>query len=288
MTIRELYKRPGPVVSFEVFPPKKDDDVAKIYTALEQLHDLSPDYISVTYGAGGDGGKDKTAEIASVIRNRHNIPALAHLTCITSDKQRVRDTLEHLQRENVQNVLALRGDAPVDGSLPLSGDYRYSQDLIQDIRSQAPDMCIGAACYPEAHIDCDYMTDSLVHLRLKQEAGADFLVTQLFFDNDMFYRFLEQARANGIKLPISAGVMPILGRKQIERMIFMCGASLPAKIIRLLHKYEHSPEDLRAAGIQHAADQALDLIKNGVDGVHIYTMNQPDIARICMERLGRV
>jgi len=285
--IKEYFTRESPAVSFEMFPPKKDADIAGIYAALEEMASLAPDFISVTYGAGGGAATNRTAMIAKDIQQRYGIPAMAHLTCITADRARIGGLLDELRSQGIENVLALRGDIPAGGSADFSGDYRHAEDLIREIRSRG-DFCIGAACYPEGHIDCESTDLDLERMQRKEDAGADFFVSQLFFENGQYFRFLEKARARGIKLPITAGVMPFLGRAQIERMIFMCGASLPSRIIKLLHRYENDPVSLRQAGIRYAAEQLEGLLAGGVDGVHIYTMNKSDIAGACMRHIGRV
>ncbi|WRS27875.1 methylenetetrahydrofolate reductase [NAD(P)H] [Oscillospiraceae bacterium MB08-C2-2] len=287
MFIKDLFSQKKPVISFEVFPPKKAADIQAIYGALEGITQLGPDFISVTYGAGGSGSSGKTGEIASAIKNKWGIEALAHLTCVGARRDQIHQIAAELKEANVLNILALRGDLPVDTALPLSGDFQYAHDLIRELK-ELGGFCIGAACYPEGHIESDSVEESLLHLKEKQEAGADFLITQLFFENNLFFDFLEKARKTGITLPITAGVMPILSRGQIERMIFMCGSSLPSAIVRLLHKYADSPADLRKAGIEYASNQAEGLIRGGVDGVHLYSMNQPDIAAAGMERIRRV
>ena len=284
MQINKLYEQGRPVVSFEVFPPKKDADAADIFTALDQMSALSPDFISVTYGAGGGKNNSLTAEIASFIQQKYGICSIAHLTCVGASREEIRGMLEQIKNKKIHNVLALRGDLP-EGEQRES-DYAYAEDLIKDIRNSG-DLCIGAACYPEGHIDCEDLDFDTACLRRKQEAGADFFITQLFFDNDYFYRFLERARGGGVTLPISAGVMPILSRKQIERMIFLCGASLPSGIIKLLHKHVGNPDDLYRAGVEYAAKQIEDLLSHGADGVHIYTMNKLFIAEFCMKHIGR-
>lgn len=284
MQISELYNQKRPVISFEVFPPKKDADIETVFSTLEQLAGQKPDFISVTYGAGGEGNVNRTCEIASAIQNRCGVEALAHLTCVTADRAQIRGVVDELAANNIHNILAMRGDLPTDRGTALSSDYHYACDLIRDLKAMG-DFCIGGACYPEGHIDCETMADSIAHLRQKQDAGADFLITQLFFDNSVFWRFQEKARAAGVTLPISAGVMPILSRGQIERMIFMCGVSLPSEIIKLLHKYEDNPTDLRAAGIEFAVRQMEELVRAGVDGVHVYTMNRPSIAEKAAARL---
>lgn len=284
MEIKTLYKANRPVISFEVFPPKRDSDIAEIYDSLGQMAALSPDFISVTYGAGGGGNSGKTSEIAASIQKEHGVCALAHLTCIGTRREEILHHIADMKNAGIRNVLALRGDLP-DGGSP-ADSYRYASDLIRDLK-QDGSFCIGAACYPEGHIDCDDLRLDVERLRQKQEAGADFLITQLFFGNDYFYRFLERARDAGVTLPVSAGIMPILGQKQIERMIFMCGVSLPSGIVKLLHKYAHSPSELRRAGIEYAVKQTEELLAHGVDGVHLYTMNKSDIAGYCMKRIGR-
>lgn len=283
MPIKDLYAKGSPVVSLEVFPPKKDAEIEVIYEALGKMAGLSPDFISVTYGAGGSGGT-KTEEIASFILNTCKIEPLAHITCVGANYEETRRALDGFRNKGIKNVLALRGDLPANEAR--LGSYRYAEELIAEIRARG-DFCIGAACYPEGHIDCGSPQLDMDYLLRKQEAGADFLITQLFFDNKLIYRFLEKARKRGVTLPVSAGVMPILGRSQIERMVFMCGVSLPSEIVKLLHKYENNPDDLQSAGIEHAAKQIEELIKHGVDGVHIYTMNRPHIAEYCLKHIGR-
>lgn len=285
MQIKELYQKTRPVISFEVFPPKKDADIAEVYGVLGQMSALSPDFISVTYGAGGGGGSGMTAEIASFIQREYGVCSLAHMTCVGAERESIFRLLDQMKKQKIENVLALRGDIP-DGGQPGTA-YRYAEELIRDVK-QAGGLCVGAACYPEGHIDCADLRFDTACLRRKQEAGADFLITQLFFENEFFYRFLERARGAGVTLPISAGVMPILGRKQIERMIFLCGASLPSGIVKLLHQYEYRPDELRRAGIEYAAKQAEDLLAHGADGIHFYTMNRPEIAEYCMKHIGRV
>lgn len=285
MKIKTLYKTGRPVVSLEVFPPKKDSDISGIYMALEQMSALKPDFISVTYGAGGSGSVNKTAEVASSVQNQYGIPALAHLTCIGANRARMQELLDDMRADGIENVLALRGDFPETGVR--GGDYLFAEELIHDVRARGS-FCVGAACYPEGHIDCESLEFDAECLRRKQEAGADFLITQLFFDNDVFFRFLERIKKAGITLPVSAGVMPILSKQQISRMIFLCGASLPSSVIRLLHKHEKSPDDLFKAGVELAAAQMEQLLSQGADGIHIYTMNKPQIAEYCVRHIGRM
>lgn len=278
-----MFQKKKPVISFEIFPPKKEGDINTIYNTIEELASLQPDFISVTYGAGGTGS-NKTIDIASFIKKQYHIESLAHLTCITSNQETIDRNIQELKKNNIDNVLALRGDIPEGFTQNKESKYTYAKDLIKELKSKG-DFSIGAAIYPEGHIECDSMKEDLIHVKEKVEAGASFLVSQLFFHNELFYRFWEEFQKQDINCKVSAGIMPILSKKQIEKMIFMCGASLPAKVIKLLGKYENKPEDLKKQGIEYAAQQVEDLIAQGVDGVHVYTMNRPEIAKGIVERL---
>lgn len=276
MKISEIYKKKRPLVSLEIFPPKKSDSIELLYKNMGEFAELNPDFISVTYSAGGTGSSDETVKIASHIKNTYNIETLVHLTCINSSMNKTVELLDELKNNGIENILALRGD--LIENINWQKEYSFAKDLICHIKTLSKDFCLGAAAYPEGHIDCDNFELSLAHLKEKVECGADFLITQLFFDNDIFYRFFDSAKKMNINVPISAGIMPILSKGQIDKMIYMCGVSLPAKIVRMLNKYK-SEESLKKAGIEYSVRQINDLIANGVDGVHIYTMNHPDIAR---------
>lgn len=276
MKIRDLFRPGRPLLSLEIFPPVRDTDIATVYGTAQELAVLAPDFISVTYGAGGRGDHN-TAVTAATIKEAYGIETLAHLTCIGSSRETVAANLELLQAKGLENVLALRGDPPKAGSgeeLP----YQHALDLIAEIKERNY-FCIGAAAHPEGHVDSADPLRDLEHLKRKVAAGAAFLITQIFFDNSLFYRFRQRAAARGIRCPILAGIMPVLNKKQVNRLIYMCGASLPAPVIRLLVKYSHDPAALRQAGIEFAAAQIADLLAQGVDGVHIYTMNQAEIAQ---------
>ncbi|NMA57470.1 MULTISPECIES: methylenetetrahydrofolate reductase [NAD(P)H] [Clostridium] len=280
MSLKNLFSSKKPVISFEIFPPNKASSINTIYKTIDNLAVLNPDYISVTYGAGGSLVDNKTIEIASIIKNQYNIEPLAHLTCVTSTKKDINYVLEKLQENNVENILALRGDLPEDDSFefPNPLHFTYASDLINHIKNNK-DFCIAAACYPEAHIDCKDLNTDLKNLKNKVDIGVDFLITQLFFDNKFYYDFEKRARALDIKTPIEVGIMPVVNKKQIERIVKLCGASLPEKFIKIMNKYENNPEALKDAGIAYAVEQIVDLLSSGVSGIHIYTMNKPDIAK---------
>lgn len=277
MKITELFNNnPKAVFSFEVFPPKKTSPIESVYSKLEEICDLKPDFISVTYGAGGTGGHSRTSEIASKIKRDFGIESVAHLTCVNSTKADIDATLADLKANNIENILALRGDY-IEG-VERKTDFMHASDLCSYIKANG-DFDLGGACYPEVHGEAKDEVEDVLNLRKKVEAGAEHLISQLFFDNSVFYRFIERTRIAGINVPIEAGIMPVTNKNQIERMVSMCGASLPAKFAKIMHKYEHNPEALRDAGIAYAVEQIVDLLANGVDGIHLYTMNNPYVAR---------
>ena len=279
MKIASIFKPGKTVFSLEVFPPKKTSPINTIYETLEALKELTPDFISVTYGAGGNLADSTTCDIASIIKNKYKIEAVAHLTCVNSTREQVKLVLEKLKENNVENILALRGDFSEE--YPRQNDFAYAKDLIEFLRGEEAGMNIGisGACYPEGHPEADSEELDLLHLKEKVEAGAEHLVTQLFFDNNLYYDFVKRAREIGIGVPIEAGIMPVVNKNQIQRMVSLCGASLPAKFTKMMNRYENNPEAMRDAGIAYAVDQIVDLISNGAEGIHLYTMNNPYIAR---------
>ena len=278
MKIVDKFKEKNPLISFEIFPPKADYPIDTIFNAIDELYNMDPDFMSVTYGAGGST-KDKTVEISSYIQNKYDLTSIAHVTCISSAKSEINNILNSLEEHNVQNVLALRGDYPKDSAieLPIDG-FKNSVELIEHFKRNS-NLCVGAACYPEKHPDASNLNEDIDFLKRKMDAGADFLVTQMFFDNELFYDFYDKAIQKGINLPIITGIMPILNKRQINTIVNLTGNSIPKKFERLLTKYSDNPEALREAGMSYAVSQIIDLLSWGVDGIHIYTMNKPSTAR---------
>ncbi len=275
MKIIEKFHNKKPVIAFEIFPPKSEVPLETIYDRLDQFEALKPDYISVTYGAGGSQ-KGRTLEIAARIKNVHHIDSMAHFTCIGHSREETDSMLQSMHELGLENVLALRGDPPA-GNLDLDfskSEYHYAYELVDHIK-QANNFCIAAAAYVEGHVDSRRLSDDLLHLKEKTDAGTDFLITQLFFDNRLFYDFIDKARSIGINCPVTAGIMPIFRADQIKSITAKSGCSIPAKLVVMMDKYQDNPEDLRKAGIEYAILQIRELIDNGVDGIHLYTMNRP-------------
>ena len=276
MNIADLFKKKT-VFSFEVFPPKKESGVETIYKTLEELKQLNPDFISVTYGAGGVGvANATTVDLCSKIKNEYGIETIAHLTCLYNTKEDIDRILEELKEKGIDNILALRGD--VNPNFELKHDFRYASELTEYIMSKNMGFNVSGGCYPEVHQEAESMIADIKNLKKKIDAGADHLISQLFFDNNAFYDFIEKVRIAGIDVPIESGIMPVTNKKQIERMVSMCGASIPAKLSKVLQRFGDNPEAMRDAGISYAIDQIIDLVANGVEGIHIYTMNDPYIA----------
>ncbi|WP_279011281.1 methylenetetrahydrofolate reductase [NAD(P)H] [Synergistes jonesii] len=274
--MKNFFKLDKPTLSFEIFPPKGKGDLSKIFDTVDALASLDPDLISVTYGAGGTS-RENTAEIASRIQNDYAIPALAHLTCIGSTREEMRATLGRLRDMGIKNILAMRGDIDGEGTK----DFAHASDLIRFINENYK-FNIFAACYPEKHIEAYSMEEDLAHLSEKCRFGVDVLISQLFFDNAYFYKFRDSVRKLGISAPIEAGIMPVTSPSQISRMVTMCGASMPPAVQKIVRAYGHNSMAMREAGIAYATNQIIDLLAEGVDGIHLYTMNLPEIAkRIC-------
>jgi len=282
MRIRDIFEKKT-VFSFEVFPPKKTDSIDVVYKMLDELKGLSPDFISVTFSAGGSGNGELSCDIASKIKEGNHVEPMIHLPCINYSKDEISDVLSELDRRGIENILALRGD--INPDIEPKRNFEHASDLITFIKSKG-DYDIAGACYPEGHIESQNMVEDILNLKKKVDAGADHLITQLFFDNEAFYRFREKTAIAGINVPIEAGIMPVVRKNQIERMVSMCGASLPAKFSKIMQKYENNPESLRDAGIAYAINQIVDLLADGVDGIHLYTMNNSYVARKISEAVS--
>ncbi len=279
MKIKELYETKRTVISLEIFPPKLDSPVETVFKTLDELKDINPDFISVTYGAGGKA-KDRTVEIASKIKNEYKIESLSHLTCISATKKQIREIFEDMRNNRIENILAMRGDLPEDPDFdfPNPLQYEHASDLIKEVTAEG-NFCIGAACYPEGHVDCESKVRDIKYLKKKVDMGADFLISQLFFDNELFYRFMEEIDIAGVNVPVSAGIMPVLNKNQILRMTKLAGCMIPPRLRRILDRYEDNPAALKEAGEAYAIEQIIDLMAWGVRGIHLYTMNKPDTAK---------
>ncbi|MBP3420724.1 MAG: methylenetetrahydrofolate reductase [NAD(P)H] [Lachnospiraceae bacterium] len=283
--IKNLFETKKPTISFEVFPPKKDDEFEGVYATLDKLSELHPDFISVTYGAGGSRSK-KTVEIASYIKNTLGIEALAHMTCVGNKKEDIDKVCEELVAANIDHVLALRGDRPayMTDEQYESRDFAYANELITYMKSKT-DLHIAGACYPEKHFEAMSKRADIANLKNKVATGCDFLITQLFMNNDVFYDFQEKCLANGITIPICAGIMPITSAKQVATTISLSGTSIPKAFSDLVARYGDNPEDMRKAGIDYAIRQILDLKEYGADGIHIYSMNKPKMTAEIMNAI---
>ena len=285
--IVDLFRKTGPVVSFEIFPPKADVPVEKVYDTIESIADLAPGYVSVTYGAGGSS-RDRTLEIASRLHNVYGLNAVAHLTGMSHSVGELDALCASLLDEGVTNILALRGDPPLEGPAAVKS-YPYASGLIGHIKAAFPGrFCIAAAAYPEGHIECGDEDEDLDHLEEKVAAGADLLISQLFFDNELFHRFRDRLAERSIDVPLVAGVFPVLNARQVQRIVSLCGASLPPKFTRIMARYANHPAALAEAGVAYATEQIVDLLSAGVDGIHLYTMNRPETTRRIMENIGQL
>ena len=288
MKIKDLLQNKKVTFSCEIFPPKAGADMSRMDEIIREIAALHPDFISVTYGAGGSTSK-RTVEIASKIQDTYGIPAMAHLTCVSSTKEEVVTMLDRIEENHIENILALRGDIPQDMDFPSPQHYRYACELIQDIRSQKGDrFCIGGACYPEGHVECEHKEDDIDYLKQKVESGCDFLTTQMFFDNNVFYNFLYRIIAKGIQVPVVAGVMPVTNSRQIKRSCELSGTTLPPRFKAIADTFSDKPLAMKQAGIAYATEQIIDLLSNGVNHIHLYTMNNPEIAAKIMDNLSGI
>ena len=289
MKISELLKKDTPMLSFEVFPPKTETAFESVKTATEEIAKLQPSFMSVTYGAGG-GTSRYTLDIARNIKERYGVPSIAHLTCVSSTRETVREKIGEIKAAGIRNIMALRGDIPanLEGADRSGWYYRYATDLIRELKEIDPDFCIGGACYPEIHPESRNQKEDILHLKEKVDAGCEFLTTQMFFDNNLLYNFLYKIRESGITVPIIPGIMPITNANQIERAIKLSGSFIPQRFKSLVDKFGSDPDAMKQAGIAYATDQIIDLYANGITNVHVYSMNNPDVAMKIQSNLSYI
>lgn len=273
-------------ISFEVFPPKTDAKFDSVMNAVDEIAKVAPSFISVTYGAGGGTSKN-TVKIASHIQNDLGVDSIAHLTCVSSTKGQVRQRIQEMKESGIENILALRGDIPQDSAFPIPNQYKYAYELIEDIKSQG-EFCIGAACYPEGHVESEHKEDDIMHLKQKVDCGVDFLTTQMFFDNSVFYNFLYRIREKGITVPVLPGIMPVTNGKQIARSCQLSGAVLPTRFRAIVDRFGDNPKAMQQAGIAYATDQIIDLIANDIRNIHVYSMNKPEVAAGIQRNLSEI
>ncbi len=287
MKISSMFSEKRPVFSLEIFPPKKEGTIEALYEKLGEMAELRPDFISVTYGAGGSSATSATALLAVEVKKRFQIEPLMHLTCVSQTRDEMEKTVASLSGYGIENILALRGDIPADGERKY--DFMYASDLAKFVSERG--FYVSGGCYPEGHPEAPDIVTDVLNLKYKIENGVSHLVSQLFFSNKYFYDFLDRVRLAGIDVPIEAGIMPVTNKRQIERMVTTCGASIPPELAKMMQKYENDADSLYEAGIEFAAAQISDLLDNGVRGIHLYTMNNPDIARkiysAVSKKLGR-
>lgn len=284
MKIIDILSQDKVTLSFEVFPPKTSDSYESVAKATEEIAALRPDFMSVTYGAGG-GTSDYTVGIAAGIRDRYGVEPLAHLTCASSTRAHVHEVLGKLKKSGISNVLALRGDIP-EGGAP-AHDYHHAAELVREIKASG-DFCVGGACYPEGHPESPSKASDIDHLKAKVEAGCEFLTTQMFFDNNVYYNFLYRVLAVGIKVPVIPGIMPVINAKQVKRSAELSGAMMPPRFLAIADKFADDPLAMEQAGIAYATDQIIDLVANGVRHIHLYTMNRPKTAAKILENLSHI
>ena len=284
MKITEIISEKKPSLSFEVFPPKTSDNFETVEAAALKIADLKPSYMSVTYGAGGSTSKF-TADIAAHILERGVTP-LAHLTCISSTRENVRQQLGNLREKGIENILALRGDIPQDAE-NLKSDYRYASDLTKEI-AEYGGFCIGGACYPETHPDSPNSDSDIESLKIKAESGCSFLTTQMFFDNNILYNFMYRLLRKGVDIPVIAGIMPVTNAAQIKRICSISKSALPQRFLRIVDRYGEKPEVMKQAGIAYATEQIIDLFANGINAVHVYSMNKPDVAEAIKNNISEI
>ena len=285
MKLSTLLKEKERTLSFEVFPPKTSDRMETVLEATEKIAALQPDFMSVTYGAGG-GTSQFTVDIAARLQEEYGTTVLPHLTCVSSDQDHVKRMIHVYEEKGLENIMALRGDIPAGGA-PCH-DYTHAIQLIRDIREIAPEICIGAACYPEGHVEAHNRDEDLQYLKEKVDAGVDFLTTQLFYDNTIFYHFLYRAREIGIRVPIIAGIMPITNASQVKRTVEMSGTIVPERFLAMVDRFGENPDAMKQAGVIYATEQIIDLYAHGIRNIHVYSMNKPEVARALQNNLSKI
>lgn len=285
MKIIDILKSGRPTLSYEVFPPKTDAAYEPLLENVREIASLQPDFMSVTYGAGG-GTSEYTVAIADTIQMEFQVPTLAHFTCVSSNRATIQAQLKKIKDAGIENVLALRGDLP-EGADWSKAEFKYASDLVEIIR-EAGDFCIGGACYPEGHTESANSREDIQNLKRKVDAGCQFLTTQMFFDNNILYNFLYKIREQGITVPVVAGIMPVTNGKQIARICKLSGTYLPTRFKAIVDKFGDDPKAMTQAGIAYATDQIIDLIANGVNGIHVYSMNKPEVARQIQANLSHI
>ena len=289
MKIIDILNSEKMAMSFEVFPPKKETSFENVKAATEAIAALSPAFMSVTYGAGG-GTSNYTLDIAKNILDKYGVPVLGHLTCVSSDRQTVTAQIERMKELGIKNVMALRGDLTPElmESDRSKWEYRYAVDLIRQLKESGGDFCIGAACYPEVHPESANQKEDILHLKEKVDAGADFLTTQMVFDNNLFFNFLYKIREAGITVPVLPGIMPITNANQVDRAIKLSGSFMPQRFKSLVDKFGSDPDAMKQAGIAYATDQIIDLYANGITNIHVYSMNKPDVAEGIQKNVSEI
>ncbi len=289
MKIIDILNQHTMSLSFEVFPPKKEDAFDSVKEATEEIAGYHPAFMSVTYGAGG-GTSRYTLDIAKNINDRFGVPTLAHLTCVSSDRKTVKDQIAAIKDAGIRNVMALRGDLTPELTATdrSKWDYRYAVELIRELKESDCDFCIGAACYPEVHPESANQKEDLQHLKEKVDAGADFLTTQMVFDNNLFFNFLYKLRETGVTVPVLPGIMPITNARQVDRAIKLSGSFMPQRFKSIVDYFGSDPESMKQAGIAYATDQIIDLYANGITNVHVYSMNKPDVAKAILDNLSAI
>lgn len=286
MKISELLETKEVTISCELFPPKKGSELKEAHELVHEMAKLGPAFISVTYGASG-GISEHTVDMANEVQNVNGVPVLAHLTCASSGREKIHQVLGELKERKIENILALRGDIPEDLEFPLPNQYHHASELMEEIKAFG-DFCIGGACYPEGHPEAESIEADIDNLKRKVEAGCEFLTTQMFFDNNILYNFLYRALKKNIEVPVIAGIMPVTNAKQIKRITSLSGSILPQRFRAIVERFAQNPAALKQAGIAYATDQIIDLIANGVNHVHIYTMNKPDVAGAILKNLSEI